>query len=56
MDTSDTLYILGHYSEQGQARWIPVFQRSDTRGERLSYFPVGLTESQFSCVLCPVRQ
>ncbi|KAI9597124.1 WD40-repeat-containing domain protein [Syncephalis fuscata] len=53
MDNMDTIYILVHHHQLGQGRWTPVYQRTDTRNDQLYYFPIGLSDQQFSCILCP---
>ncbi|KAI8056208.1 WD40-repeat-containing domain protein [Syncephalis plumigaleata] len=53
MDTMDTAYLLVQHTHPGQARWTPVFQRVDTRNNQFYYFPIGITDQQLSCVLCP---
>ena len=54
----DTVYVLIQHQQPGQGRWTPVFQRTDAHDnqQQLYYFPIGLSDQQFTCVLCPVRQ
>jgi hypothetical protein len=55
----DTAYLLVQHTNPGQARWTPVFQRSNTHNNnnnnnQFYYFPIGINDQQLTCVLCPV--
>ncbi|CAE6433729.1 unnamed protein product [Rhizoctonia solani] len=58
-DSSGVLYILDRYRRPTQARWVPVLD-SNLLARRVnkdeSYWPVGLSSSQFHCIILKGRE
>ena len=48
-DSTGLLSILDRHLRPHQARWIPFFDSSSMKAK--SYWPVGLTETHFTCVV-----
>lgn len=56
-DSSGLLSILDRYRRFGQARWVPLLDSRTLQkeGRQESYWPVGVTDSHFTCVILKVR-
>jgi chromosome transmission fidelity protein 4 len=58
-DSTGLLSILDRYRRPGQARWVPLFDSSNSaaaagdkgKQKESTYWPVGLTDSHFTCVI-----
>jgi hypothetical protein len=57
-DSEGLLSVLDRFRQPGQARWVPLL---DTRllerkqGKDESYWPIGITNNQFLCVILKVK-
>jgi chromosome transmission fidelity protein 4 len=56
-DSSGLLSILDRYRRFGQARWVPLLDSRTLQkeGRQENYWPVGVTDSHFTCVILKVR-
>ena len=60
-DSTGMLSVMDRYGRPGQARWIPLLDSNmlaRKQGKDETYWPVGVTENQFMCVIlkvCRVR-
>jgi chromosome transmission fidelity protein 4 len=48
-DSTGLLSILDRHRRHSQARWVPFHDSSSLKDK--SYWPVGLTETHFTCVI-----
>ena len=48
-DSTGLLSILDRHRRTSQARWVPYHDSSSVKDK--SYWPVGLTETHFTCVI-----
>lgn len=58
-DSAGVLYILDRYRRPTQARWVPILDSSTLArrvGKDESYWPVGLSSSQFNCIILKGRE
>ncbi|KAF8760782.1 Minichromosome loss protein, Mcl1, middle region [Rhizoctonia solani] len=58
-DSSGVLYVLDRYRRPTQARWVPVLDSnmlSRRVGKDETYWPVGLSSSQFHCIILKGRE
>ncbi|CAE6402739.1 unnamed protein product [Rhizoctonia solani] len=58
-DSSGVLYVLDRYRRPTQARWVPVSDSnllSRRVGKDETYWPVGLSSSQFHCIILKGRE
>ncbi|KAG8715772.1 hypothetical protein FRC11_000067 [Ceratobasidium sp. 423] len=58
-DSSGVLYVLDRYRRPTQARWVPVVDSnllSRRVGKDETYWPVGLSSSQFHCIILKGRE
>ncbi len=57
-DSEGMLSVLDRYGRPGQARWVPLMDSNTLarkQGKQESYWPVGVTDKQFMCVILKVR-
>lgn len=57
-DSNGVLFLLDRFRRPGQARWVPILDTnvlSRKVGKDESYWPVGLSEKMFMCVILKGR-
>lgn len=57
-DSNGVLFLLDRFRRPGQARWVPVLDTNTLArrvGKDESYWPVGVSEKMFMCVILKGR-